>query len=33
LAKVKSRLETAGVSFANYVNEPEPFDPWDTSDD
>jgi len=33
LAKVKNRLETAGVTFVNYVNEPEPFDPWDADDD
>jgi hypothetical protein len=33
LARVKNRLETAGVTFVNYVNETEPFDPWDADDD
>lgn len=33
LTKLKSRLETAGVTFANYVNEPEPFDPFEAHDD
>ena len=33
LKRAKSRFEDAGVVFANCVNEPEPFDPWDKSEE
>jgi hypothetical protein len=33
LEGVKSRLEDAGVVYVNYVNKPEPFDPWDESEE
>lgn len=33
LAQAKSHLEEASLIFANYVNEPEPFDPWDKGDE
>jgi hypothetical protein len=33
LERAKSRLEDAEVVFVNYRNEPEPFDPWDESEE